>query len=557
MKKKFFILLAFLTFCGSMAAQDRVAFYNGPGNGLDQSRAICMDSSGNVYITGNSYGGSSTDMDYCTIKYSKYNQREFIPRMVWVARFNGTGSFTDQANAIACDNLGNVYVTGWAHMEPGGLDCGTIDYVTIKYNSNGVQQWMQRYNGPGNSTDMANAIAVDAQGNVYVTGSSIGVNTSEDIATIKYNTNGVQQWVTRYNGTSNGSDVGRAIGVDASGNVYVTGNSFKTGQGSDYITIKYNSSGVQQWAARYNGPGNGNDTAFALVIDKRGNVIVTGEAKGLSSNLDYTTIQYDPNGNVLYLDIYNGPGNGIDEARSIARDFFDNVYVTGYSMGTGTGYDYATIMYNPIGDMMWVQRYNGPANLNDKAWAVTVSTLQPKSNEPYFIYVTGQSQYNATLNDYLTIKYDIYGDTIWTKRYHYPTSNVDAVPSSIVAKDNLSLVYVTGTVNSDYATVMYYSVSQTPSEVEKNDIGNKLLQNRPNPFNPSTVIGYNLTSDAYVTLKIYDVLGREVANLVDGKLEAGSFEVSWNASDFPSGAYFYTITADGVKIDTKRMLLIK
>ncbi len=84
---------------------------------------------------------------------------------------------------VAADAAGNVYVTGTSSSTT-SLD----DYVTVKYNSAGVQQWIARYNGSSNSWDQAITLAVDAAGNVYVTGGSY--STSEDFATIKYDPNG-------------------------------------------------------------------------------------------------------------------------------------------------------------------------------------------------------------------------------------------------------------------------------------------------------------------------------------------------------------------------------
>src|SRR6266540_3922336 len=176
---------------------------------------------------------------------------------VWVARYKGPGNARDTAWAVAVDASGNVYVTG------ASVGSGTgLDYATIKYNSSGIQQWVARYDGPGDTNDYANAIAVDGSGNVYVTGGSGGSRVGcggacDDYATIKYDSSGTQQWVARYNGPGIFGDVGRAIAVDASGNVYVTGESMGSGSGYDYATIKYNSSGTQQWVDRYNGPGNG------------------------------------------------------------------------------------------------------------------------------------------------------------------------------------------------------------------------------------------------------------------------------------------------------------
>ena len=167
-----------------------------------------------------------------------------------------------------------------------------MEDATIKYNSNGQEQWVQRYNGPSSSYDAATAIKVNGAGNVYVTGFSSTSESYYDYATIKYSAAGQQQWVARYNGPpGNDIDEAAAIAIDDSGNVYVTGKSIGTDTVFDFATVKYDSGGQEDWVVRYNGPGNEIDQAVGIAVDGSGNVYVTGSSYG-DGNSDYTTIKY-------------------------------------------------------------------------------------------------------------------------------------------------------------------------------------------------------------------------------------------------------------------------
>ncbi|MCX6160216.1 MAG: T9SS type A sorting domain-containing protein [Ignavibacteriae bacterium] len=83
-----------------------------------------------------------------------------------------------------------------------------------------------------------------------------------------------------------------------------------------------------------------------------------------------------------------------------------------------------------------------------------------------------------------------------------------------------------------------------------------LSQNYPNPFNPVTKINFDIAKTGFASLIVFDVLGRKVETLVNQKMSAGSYNVSWDASQYPSGVYFYRITAEGFS-DTKKLLLLK
>jgi uncharacterized delta-60 repeat protein len=537
------ILLVTISTINAQVKQEWVSRYNEPGNGQDNANSIAVDGSGNVYVTGRSRSaGAITHDDYATIKYNSLGVEQ------WASRYNGPANVNDWAYSIAVDGSGNVYVTG--------VSAGSIGYyATIKYNSSGVQQWASLYDGHTSSAERVYSIAVDNSGNVYVTGSYDVSVYNEDYATIKYNSSGVEQWVSKYNGPGNADDYTYAIALDGSGNVYVTGASDGSGSYNyDYATIKYNSSGVQQWASRYNGTGNFEDNAYSIVVDGSGNVYVTGRSWGGETNWDYTTIKYNSNGIEQWVQRYNGPGNSSDEAKSIAVDALGNVYVTGTSFGSGTGADYATIKYNASGVEQWVQRYNGPGNANDNAYSMAVDN---SGN----VYVTGGNYISITEGgDYATLKYNSSGVEQWVQRYNGPDNLGDWALS--IALDGSDNVYVTGGSNgsetwTDYATVKY---SQTTTGVYQttSDLTYRysLKQNYPNPFNPLTSIDFSIPIHIHISLKVFNVLGQEIAVLVEEELDAGTYTTKWDGTAMPGGIYFYRLQTRDYS-ETKKSILLR
>jgi hypothetical protein len=411
--------------------------YNGPANSDDYAFAIAVDDSGNAYVTGYSVSETwpNVNYDYATIKYDSQGNQ------LWVQRCNGPGNDYDAAFAIAIDGYGNVYVTG---VSVGSGTSG--DYATIKYYPDGDTAWVRRYNGPGNLSDYACAIATDSFNNIYVTGYSMSSGTwpfNYDYATIKYDLDGNEIWVRRYDGPGNTDDLAYAITTDGYGNVYVTGSS-----GGDYATIKYDSSGNELWVRTKDGTGS-HDNAYSIAVDVYDNVYVTGYNSGDYS--DYVTVKYDSSGKEIWAKSYNGPGIGRDEAHAIGVDDSGNAYVTGFSIGSGTDYDYATIKYDSSGNEVWVRRYNGPGNSLDGGSAMAIDI----SNN---IYVTGHSVGSGGDRDYATIGYDPSGNERWVKRYNGPGNSFDGAYD--IAVDGSGNVYVTGVSssisNGDYATIKYW-----------------------------------------------------------------------------------------------------
>jgi hypothetical protein len=403
--------------------------------GPGQSAAIAADGSGKVYVMGTSSSGSSSP-DYVTVAYTSAGLA------LWTNRYDGPGGIgSARASAVAVDGSGKVYVTGYS----AGWG-GYSDYATIAFTSSGVPLWTNRYHGLGSGGDQAKAIAVDGSGNLYVTGFSIGSSGYSDYATIVYTSAGVALWTNRYHGPANGADKAVAIAVDGSGEVFVTGSSVGSGGGSssDYATIAYTSAGVALWTNRYHGPVNSADKAVAIATDGGGKVFVTGSSVGSGSSYDYATVAYTSAGVALWTNRHSGPGSSSDQANAIAVDGSGRVYVTGSSSN-----DYATIAYTGAGVALWTNKYNGPGNSGDYATAIAAGR---NGN----VYVTGYSYGESSYWDYTTIAYTSAGVGLWTNRYNGPGNSTDQ-PSAI-AVDTSGNVYVTGSSGSDYATLAYSSV---------------------------------------------------------------------------------------------------
>ncbi|MDY0083803.1 MAG: SBBP repeat-containing protein [Ignavibacteriaceae bacterium] len=619
-----------------------VARYNGPGNSADYGRDIAVDASGNVYVTGRNISGGVTRNDIVTIKYNTDGDE------VWQAVYDGPGNAADDPTAIAIDEDGNVYVTGycivtldtvvtvtlkynndgveqWATVYPGPKfytvaeditvdnngnvyitgyefpkNSNNKDCFTIKYNSFGEEEWVVSYNSASNHDDNGEAIAVDDSGNVYVTGESTLTGVGFRYMTTKYNSSGEEQWVNFYNNIGEGNHEPADIAVDAMGNVYITGRSHSSGawgEGFDYATIKYSSEGNQEWVARYNGIGNNWDEATALALDASGNIYVTGKSKDLNGKHDYVTIKYNNSGVEQWIARYNGPANTDDQANAIVVDDFGNVYVTGSSMGIGTSFDYATVKYNSAGEEQWVMRYN-KANGADEAVAID---LDSQGN----VYITGYScsGFPITTADFATIKYldsivpveltsfsgivmennvilnwatstelnnkgfevqkinTFNSDEIWETVGFVPGSGTTAETNTYSFIDKFDNQLLKGTVSYrlkqidfngsyEYSKIIKVEVDFTPKEY-------KLHQNYPNPFNPSTTIKYALPFESHVRLSVYNTLGELIEVLEDAVKEAGYYDINWNASYYSSGIYIYTLEASATGLGTNNKLVKK
>lgn len=373
----------------SSGVQQWVAQYAGAGGGDDVGAQIAIDGSGNVFVVG-TYYANSTDSNNCIlIKYNPSGTQQ------WTATYDGGQGRGDAgANLIIDSSNGDIYVCGSTYAN----STTQYDFLLLKYNSSGTQQWASRWDNANlwdgaylialksglvtisggtqiNSTryDYASAqwttggtfstsstaggsnpigfnkitgMVTDASGNIYITGAVL--NSNYDYLTMKLDANLGQLWTATYNGSSNLDDAANDIQVDASGNVYVTGYSTTSTQGTNFVTVKYNSSGAQQWAVTYNGSPNGDDEGSAIAIGSGNEVYLTGWTFN-GVNKDYLTMRVDPsNGSTIWSITYNSHSNADDRGTDIALDNAGALIVTGQGQDITGQMAYNTVKYKEI-----------------------------------------------------------------------------------------------------------------------------------------------------------------------------------------------------------------
>ncbi len=261
------------------------------------SQSVLVDSGNNVYVSGldSYYSFTQHGIRYgpyvllTTIKYGSNGNQ------IWLAQ-NGTGApqdFNVQVAGAALDAANNLYlISNWPD------DAG---YTTFKYSTNGQLSWKLFPTFVGSALYPGNAygVALDKMGNVLLTGQVLyllpgGTTYIEACGTYKANTNGLLLWPSYSPMVQVQPSAGLAIAVDLANNSYVTGYSPGTNSGNDIVTIKYDQNGNQIWVQRYNGPGNGDDEGNAIAVDNNGNVYVTGYETTAAGGTEMVTIKYAP-----------------------------------------------------------------------------------------------------------------------------------------------------------------------------------------------------------------------------------------------------------------------
>ncbi len=428
--------------------------YNGAANGQDYATATATDAAGNVAVTGASHNG--TNFDYYTVKYAAATGA-----LLWEKRYNGPANRDDIAYSVVVDSVGDVIVTGIS--DPGGF---FYDIYTAKYAAaTGALLWEVRFNGPSGYQDLANAVIVDSTNNVLITGSSVNAVTVDyDTYTAKYAAaTGALIWETR--SIMGSSDAGLSIATNATGDVAITGRSHN-GTDYDIYTAKYaGATGALLWEKQVNGPDSLDDEGHMVVMDAAGNVIVTGQLPNLGFIAGSYTAKYASADGALLWE--QRPVGGLAQnGYAVALDSDGNVIATGLTRNAALIPDVFTTKYAAAdGRLLWSNRYNGPGDHYDSAYAVKVDA----GNN---VTIAGQARNTSGNSDFYVARYSgVDGSLLWDARYDGPAGNDDNLNASYIKPGKLAVtanggVVVTGLssngTNYDYATVLFKAPATTP-----------------------------------------------------------------------------------------------
>lgn len=377
--------------------------------------------------------------------------------------------------------------------------------------------WTRGYN-PCGLSDRATGIAVNDSG-IFVTGSSCSLSVMTDYLTVKYDFEGNMIWANRYNYNLlkkmpiNYYHNVYGIAADDSG-IYVTGDCMDIiPYGNDYCqTIMYDYSGDTMWVRRHNSVYSNLDHSYDIATNGQG-IYITGYAANDDSamNNDVQTIKYTRAGDTAWVKYHYTAG--FEEGYAITATE-SNIFVAGrQNNGWYDYFDYILIKYDLNGDTVWTRRYFTPADSNDRASAIAVNDSG--------IYVTGYRS-NGDHLGWLTIKYRQDGDTVWSRRYNSEHNQNET--ASAIALDS-SGVYIAGTRyngdNTDLFIIKYGHGGDSLWAIDYNS-----------PYDSSDGIGgiavddsaiyvtgcsFNGTDYDFVTIKYnkYPEVGKEEQKLVN------------------------------------------
>ena len=612
------------------------------GDGAEQvPRGVAVNAAGDVLITGefagtvNFGGGNLVSAGGNDIFVAKFDAASGAH--VWSQRF-GSSALEQQARAVAVDATGNVVITGEFEgtVNFGGGNLTSVSFTDIfvaKYNASGVHQWSKQF---GAGDQHGHSVATDGAGNLVVTGDFSGTlnfgggnltsPSSYNIFVARFNASGVHQWSKAFGAPLN-SSVGRSVVMDAAGNVIVGGvfsgtvnfggASFVSAGSSDMFVAGFDgATGKHRWSRHFGGPA-GTMLDGLIAVDSGSNVLGAGSYYGTVNlggadlvagigNEDAFFVKYAPTPDPTILGV-DDVGN--DQGRQVRIRFERSIPLDVAGAPLPIKQYEAYLRSDPLPASASPTSRLGGENLLTTGWAF-VGAVPAHAEHEYEIYV-------STLADSTIATGQHYSVFFIRAATGTPAVFYDSPPDSGYSLDNLGpgipagLIYNEGQLSwdessdSDFdhfsvygantggfgsanfvdytpgvsldvsaAPYAYYFVTATdrsgnegqPAAVralaEGGTPGSYVLSVSayPNPFNPSTTIRYTVPSRGPVTIGIFDARGARVKTLLDAVSPEGAHTVPWDGRDeaggrVSSGIYFARIAMGGQRQAHKLVLL--
>lgn len=317
------------------------------------------------------------------------------------------------------------------------------------------------------------------------------------------------------------------------------------------LVLDLNGEEIYSWDIQMN-------MCYGTILDGDNLYILGDNPGGINSNVHSEIIKCDLQGNIVWSDTLmdvQGLRGTIDKN--------NDLYVSGRFFSNSQSY-YRTIKYDLDGNRIWERYYDGDfqapyndgnyvnsVNAHPNGGCVVVGDLVKIGGGDPNMLDGGVIAYGPNGEEYFKIRYDA------NPEWYYTTHKA----SLFCPDDNCLMIFgSTWNLDPDTAQVLFMTKWDNVVNVEEknNSIPENFLlfQNYPNPFNPNTTIKYQIPEANIISLKVYDVLGKEIGTLVDKEMVAGSYQIDFDASEYPSGIYFYQINA-GDYTETKKMVLLK
>jgi Beta-propeller repeat/Calx-beta domain len=487
----------------------------------DYSRSIAKDKDGNLYLTGSTDGNlagmaGESGYDAWVAKYDSNGDR------LWIKQF---GSFRDDySNALATDNNGNVYLTGYTYGDMAGTNAGSADIWVVKYDSKGDRIWTKQF---GSSyIDESKAIATDNNGNIYLNGSTngdlAGANAdesrfSDDIWMAKYDSEGNQIWTKQFGSSEN--DYSGGIATDSNGNICSIGSTFGdlaggTNAGGIIGTwiAKYDGNGERLWARQFDSS-DFSARSRAIVTDSSDNIYISGATDrnlgGINVGMDDVWVaKYDSKGEQSWIKQFGSSGS--DYSEGIATDNNGNIYLTGYTNG-----DLAE--KNAGMDDVWVAKYDNSGNqvwtkqFGSSSWDYAQGIVADNSGN---VYLTG-----STYGDLASKNPDRYRQDTWIAKIN-PIAQSKV---SISATDAFAAETASGkTRNSGEFTIARTGDISNPLTINYS-LNGKATNGEDYQEVTSKVIIPTGRNEVFLHLEIFDDIYSEYPEKVNATIEPNIF----------------------------------